>query len=94
MAKDQYWGVYETGVAATPKGPKKFVEEMAGMLSKPDGTGRKVCLQRGPKDAALGEAAGICYVGGVRQKTRRPRPKKPIVPTATTAPETPPKASE
>lgn len=77
----QYWGVYETGVTATPKGSKKIVEEMAGMLSKPEGTGRKVCIQKGQRGfGTLGEATGVCYINGVRQKERKPRAPRPRKP--------------
>jgi hypothetical protein len=89
MAKKsyQYWGIYESGVNATPKGSKKIIEEMAGMLSKPEGTGRKVCIQKGQRGfGALGEATGVCYINGVRQKTRKPRQRKPKPIVAAPAP--------
>jgi len=83
----QYWGIYETGINATPRGSKKIVEEMAGMLSKPDNTGRKVCIQKGPRGfGALGEATGVCYINGVRQVTRKPRPPRPRKPKPIAAP--------
>lgn len=70
----QYWGVYETGVPATPKGSKKIVEQMAGMLSKPaEGQGRKVCISKVER-GGLGEInTGVCYVDGVRHKARVPK---------------------
>ncbi|MGD9378261.1 MAG: hypothetical protein PVG95_09315 [Methyloceanibacter sp.] len=83
----QYWGVYETGVAATPRGPKKIVEEMAGMLSKPDNTGRQVCIKKGERGfGTLGEATGVCYINGVRQLSRKPRAPRPRKPKPLAAP--------
>lgn len=68
----QYWGVYQDGVDATPRGAKKFVEQSAAMLSNPtQGTGRTVCIRKAPKGSALGEETGVCYVNGVR--TRKPK---------------------
>lgn len=69
----KYWGVYpESGIDATPRGSKQYVEESASMISNPTaGAGRTVCIMKAPKGAGLGEATGVCYVNGVRQVTRK-----------------------
>jgi hypothetical protein len=68
----QYWGVFQDGGDATPRGAKQYVEQSAAMISNPtQGTGRTVCIKKAEKGSVLGEETGVCYINGVRQKRKK-----------------------
>jgi hypothetical protein len=67
-----YWATYkDDGRAATPRGPKGFIESTASFISSPQtGVGREVCIMK-ERGGSGAEQTGVCYVGGTRVKQRR-----------------------
>jgi len=79
MAKQRfhYWGIYDDGRQASARGPKKFAEATAQLISHPNtGIGQRVCIMKAPESGGEGTPTGVCYIEGERKKERKSRKKE------------------